>query len=70
MDLHGEALINQLTCEDRHIAAYIEYLQRCENDYSYLIMDEEGYQLKAEEARGILPLDLKSELVVTGFISD
>ena len=70
MDLHGEALINQLTCEDRHVSAYVEYLQRCENDYSYLITDEEGYQLKAEEARGILPLDLKSELVVTGFISD
>ena len=70
MDLHGEILINQLTCEDRHVAAYVEYLQRCENDYLYLTTDEEGYKLKAEEARGILPLDLKSELIVTGFISD
>ena len=67
MNLSGEILVS---CEDRHVAAWMDCLERCEEDYIYLTKDEEGYQLKAEEARGILPLDLKSELIVTGFISD
>lgn len=42
-------------------------LKEVEWNYTLLI-NECG--LKAEEARGILPLDLKSELIVTGFIED
>jgi len=45
-------------------------LTQVEDDYLYLTTVDEHYVLKAEEARGILPLDLKSELIVTGFISD
>lgn len=70
MGLKGENLVDQLSCEDRHVAAWVDNLERCEKDYIYLTNDEEGYKLKPEEARGILPLDLKSELVVTGFIED
>lgn len=42
-------------------------LKQSEWNYSLLI-NECG--LKPEEARGVLPLDLKSELVVTGFVED
>ena len=42
-------------------------LKQLEWNYT-LLTNECG--LKAEEARGILPLDLKSELVVTGFVED
>lgn len=70
MDLHGEQLVNQLTCEDRAAAAWVENLERCEEDYMYLLSGMDGYQLKPEEARGILPMDTKSEIVVTGFKED
>ena len=70
LDLHGEQLVNQLTCEDRAAAAWVENLERCEQDYMYLLSGMDGYQLKPEEARGILPMDTKSEIVVTGFKED
>ena len=31
---------------------------------------DEGWTCKAQDARGILPLDLKGELVMTGFAKD
>lgn len=49
------------------VSIWRENLERCEKDYNYLISE---CKLKPEEARGILPLDLKSELVVTGFVED
>ena len=42
-------------------------LKEAEWNYTLLINECE---LKAEEARGVLPLDLKSELIVTGFVED
>lgn len=68
--LTGENLINQLSCEDRAVAAYIDNLEKCEEDYIYLTNCDEGYKLKPEEARGILPMDTKSELIMTGFADD
>ena len=70
MSLRGEELVHQLTCEDRAAATWFNNLERCEDYYMYLLSGVDGYQLKPEEARGILPLDLKSELVVTGFVDD
>lgn len=66
----GEKLVNSLSCIDRTVSSWEDNLLRCEKDYNYLVSTDEGYTLKPEEARGILPLDLKSELVVTGFVSD
>lgn len=40
----------------------------CEAEYSYLSMVRNGW--KPQEARTILPNSLKTELVVTGFVSD
>ena len=70
MDEHGEDLIKDLICMDRTASSWWDAMIRAEEDYMYFITTDEGYKLKPEEARGVLPLDLKSELIVTGFVSD
>ena len=70
LDKHGEDLIEHLVCIDRSASTWWHNLIRAQDDYNYLITTDEGYKLKPEEARGILPLDLKSELIVTGFVED
>lgn len=51
----------------RAVNCWWESLKKAESDYMYLITEEE---LKAEEARGVLPNDCKTELIMTGFASD
>ena len=70
MEYHGEELVRIMTTEDRSVAAYVDLLRAIERDYLFLTTSEESYQLKAQEARGILPLDLKGELIMTGFTKD
>lgn len=53
---------------DRATNCWWESLKKAEDDYMYLLTDECG--LKAEEARGVLPNDCKTELIMTGFVSD
>lgn len=69
-DYSGEKLVHHLTATDRTVAAYYDILEDIEREYLFDVTEPDGYKLKPEEARGILPLDLKSELVVTGFVSD
>lgn len=69
-DYSGEQLVHHLTATDRTVAAYYDILEDIEREYLFDVTEPDGYKLKPEEARGILPLDLKSELVVTGFVSD
>ena len=66
----GKQLVRELTCIDRTVAAYCDILEEIEREYCFDVTDPDGYKLKPQEARGILPLDLKSELVMTGFIDD
>lgn len=63
-----EAVTKHMVCEDRAIANWIDSLKKAESDYFYLLCDECG--LKPEEARGVLPNDCKTDIVVTGFASD
>jgi thymidylate synthase (FAD) len=70
MNEHGEDLIKDLICMDRTASSWWECLKRIEEDYNYLTTTDEGYQLKAQEARGILPMDTKSEIIMTGFVDD
>lgn len=63
-----EAVTKHMVCEDRAIANWIESLKRAESDYFYLLIDECG--LKPQEARGVLPNDCKTDIIVTGFASD
>lgn len=60
IEVHMLALSRAVNC-------WYESLKNAESDYMYLVTEAE---LKAEEARGVLPNDCKTELVMTGFISD
>lgn len=42
-------------------------MQQAEEAYMYLTLE---HKKKAEEARSVLPNDCKTELVMTGFVSD
>lgn len=69
-DYSGEQLVHHLTAIDRTVSAYYDIFEDIEREYLFDVTEPDGYKLKPEEARGILPLDLKSELIVTGFVSD
>jgi len=51
----------------RELYLYLSSLYRAEITYERLVTLR---QWKPEEARGILPLDLKTEIIVSGFVSD
>ncbi len=70
LNYKSDELITMLTVEDRTVSSWYTTLLKIEDDYLFTTKTDESYRLKAEEARGILPLDLKSELIVTGFIED
>ena len=70
MNEHGESLISHLICMDRSASSWWDNLEKAEEDYIYLTTTDEGYKLKPEEARGILPMDTKSEIIMTGFVDD
>lgn len=66
----GAAMVKHLTCLDRSVASYYEFLNRVEDEYLYQTTTDEGTQLKPQEARGILPLDLRTRVMYCGFKSD
>ena len=63
---YSEAIMDMRTLEDLSIVAW-ENAQRDSENY-YMRLTELG--CKAEEARGVLTNDCKTELVMTGFVSD
>ena len=69
--LDGSGILNivetHMLALSRAVNCWYESLKNAESDYMYLVTEEE---LKAEEARGVLPNDCKTELIMTGFISD
>lgn len=69
-DEKGHALMQVLTCLDRTAAAYWDCLERAEEDYMYLLSGADGTVLKPQDARGVLPLDLKSEAIYCAYESD
>jgi len=69
-DYSGEELIHRLIVIDRTVAAYYNLLEKIESEYIFDITEPDGYKLKPEEARGILPMDTKSEIIMTGFVDD
>ena len=68
--LTGEELIDSLCTIDRTVSSYCDVLEKIEAEYNFDVVEPDGYKLKPEEARGMLPMDTKSELVMTGFIDD
>ena len=57
----------EMTAMDRAVSCWYDSMKRSEEDYMFLITDQE---LKPEEARSVLPNDCKTELVVTMSKSD
>ena len=70
LDLDGEELWDTLCCEDRTVASRDRIWKTLEDEYFYELSTDEGENLKPEEARGILPNDTKTELIMTGFLED
>lgn len=66
-NLNGDSLLNELSCQDRAVCAWMENLERTEQDYMYLIKE---CDFKPQEARSILPLDTATCVFYTGFVKD
>ena len=66
-NLTGEELVNQLICLDRGVSTWYNVLEKIENDYKYLILEEDW---KAQEARGILCNDTSTVLNICMFTED
>ena len=69
-DLDGEELWDALCAYDRTVAARDKFWRMAEDEYIYETTNDEGEHLKPEEARDCLPLGLKTEICMAGFVSD
>lgn len=70
LDLDGEDLWYSLCTMDRTIASRSDLLKKIEDQYLFEISTNESYKLRPEDARGILPHDLKTELYMCGYLKD
>lgn len=66
MELNGEELIDELAKINESVCMWKNQLKNAENCYMYLINDTKGSKLKPQEARGVLPNDCMTELIITG----
>lgn len=62
-----EAVSKHMICHSRAINSWVDSMKKAEDDYMYLLKVEE---LKPQEARGVLPLDVATEVIYTAFASD
>lgn len=69
-NLTGEELVNELYKTNNLVKEWYDSLANSEKSYFVLTTEINGKKLKPEYARGVLPLDTKSELVITGFEDD
>lgn len=69
-DLNGVDLWNELCRIDKTVKRRDKFLKLAEEEYMYETTTEEGEKLPAEDARGVLPLDTKTELCITGYLED
>ena len=66
MELGGEELIDELAKINESVCVWENQLKNAEACYMYLINDTKGSKLKPQEARGVLPNDCMTELIITG----
>lgn len=66
MELKGEELIDELAKSNESVCVWKNQLKNAEDCYMYLINDTKGSKLKPQEARGVLPNDCMTELIITG----
>ena len=70
LDYKGGEMVKMLECHDRSVAAYCDICRNAEREYNFLCRTDESEQLKPQDARGILPMCLKTEFVMTAFEFD
>lgn len=68
-ELDEEELWNKLCCLDRKVASRDKFFKSAEEQYLYELSEEDD-NLNPEDARGVLPQDVKTELYTCGYISD
>jgi thymidylate synthase (FAD) len=66
MNLKGEELIDELAKINESVCIWKNQLKNAETCYMHLINDTKGSKLKPQEARGVLPNDCMTELIITG----
>lgn len=69
-NMEGEDLWNELCILDRVIARRNRALQFLEDEYIYETTTDEGIKCKPEDAREILPHQVKADIWMTGFYDD
>ena len=62
-------LMNMLSTADRTVAEYMDTLKKIERCYLDMLTLDDGTKLVPQQARQILPNALKTELVMTGTIT-
>lgn len=70
LDEDGEQLWNTLCCEDRTVAGRDETWRKVEDEYIFEVTTEESTKLKAQDARGCMCEDSKTEFYMVGFVED
>jgi len=70
LKLDGEKLWDELTLWDRTVSGRDDMWKAIEKEYMAELTAEDGEKLFPEEARGILPNDVKTELIMTGYVED
>ena len=70
LDYKGGEMVKMLECHDRSVAAYCDICRNAEREYNFLCTSDESEQLKPQDARGVLPMCLKTEFVMTAFEFD
>ena len=63
------ALMNMLSVVDRTVAEYMDTLSKIERCYLDMLTLDDGTKLIPQQARQILPNALKTELIMTGTIT-
>ena len=70
LHLDGDHLWDELTLWDRTVAGRDNMWKAIEKEYMAEMLAGDGEKLLPEEARGILPNDIKTELIMTGYKED
>jgi thymidylate synthase (FAD) len=70
LHLDGDHLWDELTLWDRTVSSRDDMWKAIEKEYMAEMLAGDGEKLLPEEARGILPNDIKTELIMTGYKED
>ena len=66
----GYELWKDLCGLDRTVSSRNRFWLFSEEEYLWETKTEESYKLKSEDARGVIPLDLKTEIYMCGYLDD